>query len=242
MGESELDATVSKVIADERTNRLLIVATRRSYKRVKKLIKRLDIAVEGDGQVHIHQLNHAKAADISTVLGNLSSNQRSRTSSRRKKSRSKKSKSKSRSSSSGSSSAALFEGEVNITADEDTNSLVITASLKDYLALKKVIDVLDRPRRQVFIEAVVMEVAVENNREFGISSHLGYDPDFSGEKGLVVFGNPGPKGGSILDLTSAASLTGLAVQGPPIEISGVSLPFRSAPLCAHWQAITMSTF
>ncbi|MGC6417255.1 MAG: type II secretion system secretin GspD [Bradymonadia bacterium] len=232
VGESELDATVSKVIADERTNRLLIVATRRSYKRVKKLIKRLDIAVEGDGQVHIHQLNHAKAADISTVLGNLSSNQRSRTSSRRKTSRSKKSKSKSRSSSSGSSSAALFEGEVNITADEDTNSLVITASLKDYLALKKVIDVLDRPRRQVFIEAVVMEVAVENNREFGISSHIGYDPDFSGEKGLVVFGNPGPKGGSILDLTSAASLTGLAVQGPPIEISGVSLPSFGAVMRA----------
>ena len=94
------------------------------------------------------------------------------------------------------------------------------------------IDVLDRPRRQVFIEAVVMEVAVENNREFGISSHIGYDPEFSGEKGLVVFGNPGPKGGSILDLTSAASLTGLAVQGPPIEISGVSLPSFGAVMRA----------
>ena len=77
-----------------------------------------------------------------------------------------------------------------------------------------------------------MEVAVENNREFGISSHIGYDPDFSGEKGLVVFGNPGPKGGSILDLTSAASLTGLAVQGPPIEISGVSLPSFGAVMRA----------
>ncbi|MEE2755818.1 MAG: type II secretion system secretin GspD [Myxococcota bacterium] len=233
VGESELDARVSKVIADERTNRLLIVATRRSYKRVKKLIKRLDIAVEGDGQVHIHQLNHAKAADISTVLGNLSSNQRSSSSRRTRKKRSSKKKSSKRSSSSTTSSAALFEGEVNVTADEDTNSLVITASLKDYLSLKKVIDVLDRPRRQVFIEAVVMEVAVENNREFGISSHIGYDPEFSGDKkGLVVFGNPGPKGGSILDLTSAASLTGLAVQGPPIEISGVSLPSFGAVMRA----------
>jgi general secretion pathway protein D len=231
IGESELDARVSKVIADERTNRLLIVATRRSYRKVKKLIARLDIAVEGDGQVHIHQLNHAKAADLSSVLSNLSNNQRGR-GSKRKKSSSKKRRSKKKSRASGTSSAALFEGEVSVTADEDTNSLVITASLKDYLALKRVIDVLDRPRRQVFIEAVVMEVAVENNREFGISSHMGALPEFGGEKGLVVFGNPGPKGGSILDLTSAATLTGLAVQGPPIEIAGVSLPSFGAVMRA----------
>jgi len=227
-----LDARVSKVISDDRTNRLLIVATRRSYRRVKKLIERLDIAVEGDGQVHIHQLNHAKAADLSSVLSNLSSNQRGR-SSRRKSSRSKKRKSKKRGkSSAGSTSAALFEGEVSVTADEDTNSLVITASLKDYLALKRVIDVLDRPRRQVFIEAIVMEVAIKNDRSFGIASHLGYNPQFGGKDGLLVMANPAGGPSFFQNITDAASLTGLAVQGPPIEIEGVSLPSFGAILRA----------
>ena len=69
-------------------------------------------------------------------------------------------------------SGILFEGEVTVTADEDTNSLVITASLKDCLALKRVIAALDRPRRQVFIEAVIMEVPVGNSRDTGIAGHL----------------------------------------------------------------------
>merc|ERR1712138_219484 len=78
VGDSELEPRVSKIIADERTNRLLIKANSRSYARVKSLIAKLDIPVEGDGQVHIHQLNHAKAADLSNVLSNLSQEQRSR--------------------------------------------------------------------------------------------------------------------------------------------------------------------
>ena len=225
VGESDLQARVSKVIADERTNRLLIVASRRSYRKVKKLIERLDIAVEGDGQVHIHQLNHAKAADVSSVLSNLSNEQRSRGSKKRRKSK-KRSKKKKKSSSSSSSSAALFEGEVNVTADEDTNALVITASLKDYLALKKVIDVLDRPRRQVFIEAIVMEVSIDNNRQFGLATHAGYNPSFGGEDGLALMASPAG-GSSIIDLTSAASLTGLAVQGPPITVKDQLALFRA---------------
>ena len=180
---------MSKVIADERTNRLLIVSTRRSYRQVKRLIERLDISVEGDGQVHIHQLNHAKAVDLANVLSGLNQNQRGRSTKRRKSSRSK-SKSKSKSGSSGSTSASLFEGEVTVTADEDTNSLVITASLKDYLALKRVIAALDRPRRQVFIEAVIMEVSVGNSRDTGIASHLGYQQDIAGRDASLILTNP----------------------------------------------------
>ena len=113
VGESALDARVSKVIADERTNRLLVVSTRRSYRQVKRLIEKLDISVEGDGQVHIHQLNHAKAVDLANVLSSLSQEQRSRGSGKRLRSKTrKKSKSKSKSKA-GSSSASLFEGDVS---------------------------------------------------------------------------------------------------------------------------------
>ncbi|MGK0360190.1 MAG: general secretion pathway protein D [Bradymonadia bacterium] len=227
VGQSDMDASASKVIADERTNRLFIVATARSYRIIKRFIRSIDISIEGDGQVHIHQLNHAKAADLASVLSSLSNEQKSsRGSSARKRSSSKKKSSKG---STGATSAALFEGEVSVTADEDTNALVITSSLKDYLSLKKVIDVLDRPRRQVFIEAVIMEVSIRNQRNFGINLHGGKQIGVSGEQIPLLFSHQPISGASSLNLASAAALQGLAAaaQGPDIEgfeVGGQSIP------------------
>ena len=64
-------------------------------------------------------------------------------------------------------------GEVKITADKATNSLVIVASHHDYLALKRVIEKLDIARRQVFVEAVIMEVSLDKSRDVGVSFHGG---------------------------------------------------------------------
>ena len=213
VGESELDVNVSKVLADERTNRLFIVASKRSYRHVKKLITRLDVAIEGDGQVHIHQLNHAKAVDLAGVLQSLASEQQGRGGGARRSSASKSNAtSKSKGAATGSSSAALFEGELNVVADEDTNTLVVTASLKDYLSLKKVIDMLDRPRRQVFIEAMIMEVSVDSSRQVGVSVHGGKESltSVNGSNIPMVFKNSAGEGLGSLPATPA-TLTGLAV-------------------------------
>lgn len=229
VGQSDMDASASKVIADERTNRLFIVATARSYRIIKRFIRSVDISIEGDGQVHIHQLNHAKAADLASVLSNLSNEQKNaRGTSSRAKRTSSRAKSKGKSST-GSTSAALFEGEVSVTADEDTNALVITSSLKDYLSLKKVIDVLDRARRQVFIEAVIMEVSIRNQRQFGINLHGGKQISISGEQVPLLFSHQPVGGANSLNLASAATLQGFAAatQGPVLEgvdIAGQTLP------------------
>ncbi len=60
-----------------------------------------------------------------------------------------------------------FEGPVQVLADKATNSLVITASAKDYEILKAVIAKLDVKRRQVYVEAVIMEVGLDRLREIG---------------------------------------------------------------------------
>lgn len=224
VGESDTEVSVSKVVADERTNRLIIVATARSYRRIKRLIARLDVAIPGDGQVHIHQLHHAKAEDLANVLSNLSQNAQQRQAGRRPARRSRRaSKGKDGGGGGGDSSAVLFEGEVSITADEDTNTLVITSSLKDYLSLKNVIEVLDRPRRQVFIEAVVMEVSIRNDRKFGLGFHGALEgPTVAGEGVPLIIGHrPGEL--NTLNLASAATLQGLAVAaiGPSKTIAGL---------------------
>ncbi len=65
----------------------------------------------------------------------------------------------------GVTAAELFQGEVKISADKATNSLVVVASQSDYRNLVRVIEKLDMPRRQVFIEAVIMEVDLDRQTD-----------------------------------------------------------------------------
>lgn len=58
-------------------------------------------------------------------------------------------------------------GMVQVLADKATNSLIITATDEDYGIIRKVIESLDRKRRQVFVEAVVLEMAADKLRELG---------------------------------------------------------------------------
>lgn len=60
-----------------------------------------------------------------------------------------------------------FEGSVQIIPDKATNALLITASPKDYEMLKEVIKKIDVRRRQVYVEAVIMEVAQDRLRQLG---------------------------------------------------------------------------
>jgi general secretion pathway protein D len=61
-----------------------------------------------------------------------------------------------------------FEGLVRITADPSTNALIINASPQDYETLKQVILQLDVRRRQVYVEAIIMEVRLDTTRALGI--------------------------------------------------------------------------
>ncbi|MBX3251497.1 MAG: type II secretion system protein GspD, partial [Myxococcales bacterium] len=115
-----------------------------------------------------------------------------------------------------------------VTTHTPTNALVITSSLHDYAALRRVIERLDRPRRQVFIEAVVMDLSVTRSSQLGFSFHGGV-PDPAGEGSLSIFGfDPGR---SLFFPADQSVLTGMAVgvRGPEIE-TNVTIPGSSTGL------------
>ncbi|NIR95584.1 MAG: hypothetical protein GWO08_18675, partial [Gammaproteobacteria bacterium] len=58
--------------------------------------------------------------------------------------------------------------EVQIVADQPTNSLVITANKEDYAVLENVIKQLDIPRRMVYLEALIMEVNADMDFSVGV--------------------------------------------------------------------------
>ncbi len=219
LGGSSSGPTIRNIIADERTNSLIIIATERAYLRILEMIRQLDVALEGEGRIHVHYVQHGAATDIAaalTALVGASSGPRPAAAGRG---------AAQRAAAAATSTASLFEGQIAVTAYEPSNALLITSSLHDYTALKKVIERLDAPRKQVFIEAVVMELGIERSSDLGFAFHGGAG-DFPTDGSLSLFGFNAP---SSIDITQN-DLSGLAlgIRGPTIENSqqlvGFSVP------------------
>jgi general secretion pathway protein D len=215
MGPAGGGAHLSKIIPEDRTNSLVIVSGDAAYLKVIKLMKQLDVQVPGEGEIHVHALQHADAEELAGVLNNVISGMG-------KGPRGKDG--------GGLRAGELFEGEVKLTHDKATNSLVITASMRDYASLRKVIDELDVARRQVFVEAVIMEVKLSKIRTLGVSFNAGSTFETGSEESLLFGGTTfGSLSSVFLDPTS---LTGLALglRGPEISEAegilgtGISIP------------------
>ncbi|MEO7094688.1 MAG: secretin N-terminal domain-containing protein, partial [Polyangiales bacterium] len=108
-------------------------------------------------------------------------------------------------------SASVFEGSIRITADKSTNSLVITSSLRDYASLRNVIDKLDQARRQVYIEAVIMEVSTNHQNKLGVSFHGGDSLDFGPDGSTILGGSNALGSATFPNLSDPTSLQGLAL-------------------------------
>lgn len=165
---------VSKIIADERTNSIIVVASKRAISRVRDVIAQLDVPLdEGDsGQIHVHYLRHANAPDLAQTLSAITSG-------------AKASATKGKKGEGG--AVAELEGGINIGADETTNALIITASAKDYRTIvDELISKLDIPRRQVYLEAVIMELGITKTGDYGVSGFGG-----AGNSSMLGFGNVG---------------------------------------------------
>lgn len=99
-----------------------------------------------------------------------------------------------------------FSYPVNITADPATNAMVISASPQDWQTLKQIIDDLDTPRVQIFVQAVIVEVSAERQREIGVNFFS------NGVGGGSVFGAGAINFGQLQNaLSDPLSVTGLGL-------------------------------
>ncbi len=229
--EAEVNSAVpSKIVADERTNNIILMASEPAYLRTRALIKRLDqaIEIEGAGRIHVYLLENADAEEMSTtltaVISGIQQSSGGRSAGRNNRPRSRSDRG--RASSGGSAGAPAFEGQVRVTHDKPTNSLVVIASVKDFLALRDVIQKLDTPRMQVFIEAMILEVKTDNSRDLGTSFHAGTALD----DGAIALGGLQHTGLQSIIPATLASQQGLVggILGPLLdeaqELLGTSIP------------------
>lgn len=227
--DSEDQVSVSKILADERTNKLIIIASERSFKQIMALKKELDIPDTGsDSQIQVLRLKHADAEELSSTLASLA--QGKPTTPRGGKPLGKNAKGGAGAAAQPvaaggavAAGASLFQGEVKITADKPTNSLLITASKGDFNSVKRVIELLDVARFQVFVEAVILEVSVKRDRQLGFTWHGGISPVIDGKNSPILFGNQPTQNFNSLTLsTNPLLLAGIlgfagAARGPTLE-------------------------
>jgi general secretion pathway protein D len=136
---------ITRIIPDERTNSLVVMASTEDMREVQELIERLDKeALPPLSEVHVYHLENAKAKELIAILNGLHANRTP------------------------APGSPLLEVQPNIIADEATNSLIIIASPQDHAMFRKVIEELDIRPRQVLVEMLIIEASVDAIRQLGV--------------------------------------------------------------------------
>lgn len=209
--------TVTKIVADERTNSLIVVSSEDNAAKIRKLVKLLDKeAPRGQGDIHVYYLQHANAEDLTKVLTALPS---------------KKSDAKNK------GKAPILSKEARIVADPATNSLVIMADKDDYLVLEQVIRKLDIPRMMVFIEALFMEVNVDKEFNLGVEWQGIKTFSYDGKNAGAFAGSSPSNFNTLGNIAKGALPQGfsMGVISEAIEIAGVKFPNLAAVVNAYQQ-------
>jgi general secretion pathway protein D len=150
-----------KFIPDVRTNSLIALAAPEMLSVIEDVLAKLDIpAPENTGKINVYYLENSDAEEVAKVLANLSE---------------RRPGAPAAAAAPGAPPATVkgvitaeLEGGVKITADKATNSLIIIASVNDYLTLVDVIKKLDIRRRQVYVESLIMEITLNKGRDLGV--------------------------------------------------------------------------
>ncbi|MDB3899637.1 type II secretion system secretin GspD [Luminiphilus sp.] len=138
------------LVADKRTNSVIVTADEVSIERINGLIDYLDIPLEQSGNVRVRYLEYADATEVAEVLTRVMQNLARLDDESRGQSRS--------------ANAA----KSTIESDASTNSLIMTADTDEMAALESVISRLDIRRAQVLVEAIIVEMEIVEGRELGL--------------------------------------------------------------------------
>lgn len=150
VGSSE---QILRIVPDERLNALIVTATTALMDRVRDLVSKLDTPTPYErNSMNVYHLLNADAEMVETAL-NAMLGTTPRTATDKAPATS--------------GEVQPFEKKVVITRYEATNSLLVLASPQDYKLIKEIIAQLDVPQRQVLVEAIIMDVSVQDT--FGLS-------------------------------------------------------------------------
>jgi general secretion pathway protein D len=181
-GQPEAGGTAAKVIADDRTNSVLLSGDKNQRLKLRALVAHLDTPLETGSGTRVRYL---KYGDAEKIAGKL------------------KEQLQATSAQAGAAAGATSSDKsTSIWADPATNALVITAPSKQMRQLMDIVDHLDIRRLEVQVEAIIVEITGSSNVDLGVNWFV----DASNKNGPVGgFVNPiGTSGPSIATIAAAA--------------------------------------
>jgi general secretion pathway protein D len=221
-------STAPFMTAVARVNAVFVVGSAAQYLRARSIASAIDVDLGDAAKIHSMPLRHARAKDVATTLSTLVGTGSGNGGAMPGPAGSRADV----------ADSAALTGPVRFAADEASNTLLALAAPRDALALRSIVADLDAPRRQVYIEALVLEVEAASTREVGLGLHGG-KPDSGGDYAVVGSFSAGL---SSADPTSALAASGLVggVLGAPLtgmlsELLGTTVPSFGAlvRLAAH---------
>ena len=143
-----------KVVADERTNSVVVSGEPKARARIIQMVRQLDRDLQSQGNTRVFYLKYGKAKDMVEVLKGVST--------------SIEADKKGGGTTAGGGNASIGGGKLAISADETTNALVITAQPDVMAELEQVVAKLDIRRAQVLVEAIIVEIADGDGLNLGV--------------------------------------------------------------------------
>jgi general secretion pathway protein D len=190
----------TSLVADARTNSVLIGGDKKDRLRLRTLIAHLDTPLEHGGDTQVRYLRYAEAEELSTKLQAHFTNQAA----------------------AGGQAAASSVDNVSVWADTQTNALIVNAPPKTMRSLMQIVDRLDIRRAQVLVEAIIVEIIENNQKELGVS--VGIEGDSSNAP-LAVTNFPDFLAGIVQVGTTAGSggdPSGLIGEGVTLGVGRIS--------------------
>ncbi len=178
------------LIADERTNSILIGGGKTGRLRLRAILSHLDTPLETEGNTQVYYLRYARAADLVPVLTGVSTSVEQQAQAQN------------------APATANRNMPINIQAHENTNALVITAPPDILRALESVIKQLDVRRAQVHVEGVIAEISSTFDAQLGTEWIIDGTPGGTGPVGVSNF--PTASGSSIVGIAGSV-ITGTSL-------------------------------
>jgi general secretion pathway protein D len=149
-GRGDGSPVTTSLVADARTNSVLIGGDKNERLRLRTLIAHLDTPLEDGGDTQVRYLRYADAEELSTKLQSHFSGQV-------------------QSAAAGQAGGAASNNEISVWADTQTNAIVVNAPPKMMRALMQIVDKIDIRRAQVLVEAIIVEVIADKSNELGVT-------------------------------------------------------------------------
>jgi len=215
---NSLSTTTPSIVSDDMSNSLIVAAIEKDYERILYLVEQLEkINIESASTPKIYRLKNTKAEDVEAVLNKLlgaitvSSKDGTTTTQR------------------------ATNSKATISADKATNSIIAMGDQAFYNSIDSLIEKMDIPRKQVYVEALILETTIDKGTQFGVEWFGGAD----GKNGAILGGlsNSGALAGLAGSVTQGTTPTlpggfSVGIIGNIIQFGGMKFPSIGALVSA----------